>query len=352
MICPVWRRVILNSEFDLVRSYIGHCKPSVKEGDRVDVSSVVAHCEVSAGQRLVKIAHPLGIPRRTIKKYLLRSIGDRIYQGEIIARKKGVFGVGKKELRSPADGVITNIEESGDIIVKFLPMPVRLVAGASGLISGVREDSVVVRTFGSEISGSAGLGKPREGIVKVIARPNEFIIPQKIDSSCQGRIIVGGAHLDRASIEKALTLGVKGIVVGGIDYRDFISLGIESDVGVTIIVTEGFGNVTMGNDIYEVFNKENDKFAFINGLEKTVLIPQDKKIVANNPLKHENWRELKEGDVVRYFHSDAEELVGVVQSISPTEAVLKSGLSSEVAEIKFISGRTTSAPCANLEIIA
>ena len=24
MICPVWRRVIINSEFDLVRSYIGH----------------------------------------------------------------------------------------------------------------------------------------------------------------------------------------------------------------------------------------------------------------------------------------------------------------------------------------
>lgn len=352
MICPVWRRVILNSEFDLIRSYVGHCKPSVKEGDRVDVSSVIAHCEVSAGQRLVKVAHPLGVSRKNFKKYLLRSIGDRIYQGEIIARKKGVFGMRKKELRSPADGVITNIGESGDIIVKFLPMPIRLVAGASGLISSVRDDSVVVRTFGNEISGSAGLGKPREGIIKVIAQPNEFVIPQKIDSSCQGRIIVGGSHLDRASIEKALTIGVKGIVVGGIDHRDFVSLGIESDVGVTIIVTEGFGNVTMGNDIYEVFNKENDKFAFINGLEKTVLIPQDKKVVENKPLKIDNWRILKEGDVVRYFRPDTEELVGVVKSISPEETVLKSGLSSEVAEIKFISGRTIVAPSANLEIIA
>ena len=192
MICPVWRRVILNSEFDLVRSYVGHCNPSVKEGDRVDASSVVAHCEVSAGQRLVKVAHTLGIPRRDVKKYLLRSIGDRIYQGEIIARKKGVLGVGRKELKSPADGVITSIDEGGDIIVKFLPMPVRLVAGASGLISDVREGAIVVRTFGSEIIGSAGLGKPREGIVKMIAGQNEFIIPQKIDAACQGRIIVGG----------------------------------------------------------------------------------------------------------------------------------------------------------------
>ncbi len=352
MICPVWRRVIINSEFDLVRSYIGHCKPSVKEGDRVDAASVVAHCEVSAGQRLVKIAHTLGVPRRDIKKYLLRSIGDRIYQGEIIARKKGVFGVGKKELKSPADGVITSIDESGDIVVKFLPMPVRLVAGASGLIEDVREDAVIVRTFGSEIIGSAGLGKPREGIIKIIAGQNEFIIPQKIDSSCQGRILVGGSHLDRASIEKALTLGVKGIVVGGIDYRDFMSLGVESDVGITIIVTEGFGTVTMGKDVYEAFNKENDKFAFINGSERTVLVPQDKKIVDNKPLDRETWRELKVGDVVRHFHGDTSELVGVVESISSEDVELESGLSSILAEIKFSSGRKISVPAANLEIIS
>lgn len=352
MICPVWRRVIINSEFDLVRSYIGHCTTAVKEGDRVDASSVVAHCEVSAGQRLVKVAHVLGVPRRDIKRYLLRSIGDRIYQGEIIARKKGVFGVGRKELKSPADGVITSIDESGDIIVKFLPMPVRLVAGASGLISDVREDAIIVRTFGSEIIGSAGLGKPREGIIKMIAQQNEFIIPQKIDASCQGRIIVGGSHLDRASIEKALTVGVKGIVVGGIDYRDFVSLGVESDVGITIIVTEGFGTVTMGKDVYEAFSKENDKFTFINGLERTVLIPQDKKVVDNKPLDREIWRELKKGDVVRHFQADTSELVGVVEAISENDVKLSSGLSTIVADIKFASGRKVSVPAANLEIIS
>lgn len=352
MICPVWRRVILNSEFDLVRSYVGHCKAAVKEGDRVDASSVVAHCEVSAGQRLVKVAHTLGVSRRDVKKYLLRSIGDRIYQGEIIARKKGVLGLGRKELKSPADGVITSIDETGDIIVKFLPMPVRLVAGASGLIGDIREDAIIVRTFGSEIVGSAGLGKPREGIIKMIANQNEFIIPQKIDSSCQGKILVGGSHLDRASIEKALTIGVKGIVVGGIDYRDFMSLGVESDVGITIIVTEGFGTVTMGKDVYEAFSNENDKFAFINGLERTVLVPQDKKIVDNKPLDREIWRELKVGDVVRHFHGDTSELVGVVEAISDSDVELSSGLSAVTAEIKFSSGRKISVPAANLEIIS
>jgi hypothetical protein len=352
MICPVWYRVSVNNQFDLVRPFIGTCKPSVKINDKVEAESVVAHCEVSAGQRLVKVANILGVSRHTVKKYLLRSIGDRIYQGEIIARKKGVLGVGKSELKSPVDGVITDVDKNGDLIVKFLPMPVRLVAGASGLISNIREDSVTVRTFGTEITGAAGLGKSREGIIKIIGKPNEFILPQKIDASCQGRILVGGAHLDRAAIEKALTIGVKGIVVGGIDYRDFISLGVTSDVGITIIVTEGFGTVTMGTDIFEAFNKLNDKFAFINGMERTVLVPEDKKVVDNKPLAIDYWRELKIGDLVRYFRPDSTELVGVVEGLADDEIELNSGLSTKMAQIKFISGNKVSAPAANLEIIS
>lgn len=352
MICPVWKRVYFDSQFDLVRTFAGHCTPSVKEGDKVEAESVVAHCEVSAGQRLVKVAHVLGISRKSVKKHLLRSVGDRIYQGEIIARKKGVLGVGKRELRSPVDGVITDIDQNGDIIVKFLPMPVRLVAGAPGLVSNVREDSITVRTFGTEIKGASGLGKAREGIVKIIAKPNEFIIPQKIDASCQGRVVVGGSYLDRAAIEKALTVGVKGIVVGGIDYKDFISLGVNSDVGITIVVTEGFGKVSMGKDILEAFNKLNDKFAFINGLEKTIIVPAEKKVVDNEPLQEELWRELNVGDVVRYFRPDAEELVGVVEEISENEIELESGLPAILATIKFLSGTRIKAPAANLEIIS
>ncbi len=352
MICPVWKRVNANNQFDLVRAYVGTCKPSVKVGDKVDAESVVAHCEVSAGQRLVKVSHVLGISRNSVKKYLLRNIGDRIYQGEIIARKKGMLGVGKKELRSPVDGVLTDIDRNGDLIVKFLPMPVKLVAGAAGMVSGVREDSVTVRTFGSEIKGAAGLGKNRDGIIKIAAKPGEFLIPQKIDGTCQGRIVVGGAHLDRAAIEKALTIGVKGIVVGGMDYRDFISLGVTSDVGITIVITEGFGTVPMGTDIFEAFNKLNDKFAFINGLERTVLVPEENKVVDNKPLVEETWRELKVGDLVRYFRPDTAELIGVVESISEDKIELNSGIASICAQIKFISGNKLNAAAANLEIIS
>ncbi len=353
MICPVWKRVTVDTSFDLKRDFVGNCQPSAKVGDKVEVDSVVAHCEISAGQRLVKVAHVIGVSGRDVKKYMLRNVGDRIYQGEIIARKKGLLGLGKNELRSPADGVITDIDQNGDIIVKFLPTPFRLVAGAAGLVSEIKEDFVTIRTFGTTITGTVGLGKAREGLVKIMAKPTDFIIPQMIDGSSHGKIIVGGAHIERAAIEKALTVGVKGIVVGGIDYRDFISLGVQSDVGLTIIVTEGFGNVRMGQDIFEAFNKLNDKYAFSNGLEKTVLVPSEKQVaVDTKPLAKQLWRELKIGDLVRYFRPDSEELVGVVEAINNEDKTLNSGLQTPIATIKFMSGKKVSAPSANLEILS
>src|SRR3990170_945660 len=140
MICPLVTRVSKEVGFELERKFPGPCKTVAKEGDKVEPESVVAHCEVSAGERLIKIAHNLGVSARDVNKYLLRKVGDRIYRGEIIARKAHALGLGKKEIKSPADGVITEVDTNGDIIVKFLPTPVRLVAGAPGVISRVGQD--------------------------------------------------------------------------------------------------------------------------------------------------------------------------------------------------------------------
>ncbi|MCH7561117.1 MAG: hypothetical protein IIC67_07105, partial [Thaumarchaeota archaeon] len=100
-------------EFELERKYPGTCKAAIKVGEKVNPESVIAHCEISSGKRLIKIAHALGANSKSVHKYLLRKIGDRIYTGEIIARKGGVIGLGKKEIKSPADGVITEIEANG-----------------------------------------------------------------------------------------------------------------------------------------------------------------------------------------------------------------------------------------------
>lgn len=350
MICPVVRRVSKIIEFELERKFPGSCKKAASVEESVEPESVIAHCEVSAGQRLIKIAHNLGVGAKDVNKCLLRKIGDRIYRGEIIARKKNILGLGKKEIHSPADGVITEIDANGDIIVKFLPIPVRLVAGASGVITRFGQDSIFLKTTGTQIKGYAGDGRERDGLIKIIAQPNEFIIPQKITGGCGGKILVGGSLLERSAIEKAVTIGVHGIVVGGINHRDFLSLGVGTDIGTTVLVTEGFGSISMGNDIYETLKKSEDRYAFISGDAKGFFIPEKTTAQITSPSKL-SWRELGVGDIVRALRPHVEDLIGRVESISNRDEVLNSGLSAEVAVIKFLSGKTTTVASANLEII-
>ena len=350
MICPVVSRVSNKIEIELERKFPGTCKSVVKVGEAVDPESVIAHCEISAGMRLIKIAHELGVSAGKVQKYLLRKIGDRIYRGEIIARRGGVIGIGKKEIKSPADGVITEIDANGDIIVKFLPVPVRLAAGASGKITRVGQESIFVKTTGSKMEGYVGDGRERDGPLKIIAAPNEFIIPQRITGDCGGKIIVGGSLVERAAIEKAVTIGVHGIVVGGINHRDFLSLGV-GDIGTTVLITEGFGAIPMGKDIFETLKKMEQRYAFISGEGKSLLVPELTPTAAQAKLSDVSWKELAVGDIVRLLKSYSEELIGKVESLSSGEEVLNSGLSTEVATVKFLSGKTKTVPAANLEII-
>ncbi|MCH8821541.1 hypothetical protein IID23_03375 [Patescibacteria group bacterium] len=350
MICPVIKRVSKNEEYELERRYPGTCKPAAKIGEEVKPESIIAHCEVSIGQRLIKIAHELGVGAGSVEKYLLRKVGDRIYTGEIIARKGGVLGLGKKEIKSPTDGVIIEIDSNGDVIIKLSPTPVRLVAGAAGTISRIGPESISVKTSGVQVRGHVGNGRERDGIIKIIAQPNEFIIPQKITGDSGGKIIVGGALLERASIEKALTIGVHGIVVGGMNHRDFLRLGVGVDVGISVLVTEGFGTIPIGKDIFEILKKFEGNYGFIAGEGKSLLIPE-KTTEKANKQQEVSWKQLAINDIVRVLRPHTEDLIGRVESLSESEETLNSGLSAEVASVKFLSGKVTTVPSANLEIV-
>ncbi len=351
MICPVTKRIQDQKRLVLNRYYLGKGRATVKVGQMVTDTEIIAHCEISAGQRLIKIAHELGVRGKEVHKYLIRKIGDRIYEGEIIARKKGMLGVGKKEIKTPVDGIITEIDDRGDVILKFLPKPVRLLAGASGQIKEITDAKISISTVGTSIYGFVSIGKDREGIISVIGGPKEFIIPSKINSDAKGKILVGGALLEKSALEKAVTLGVEGVITGGMNFRDFDVLGGGQDIGTSIIITEGFGSAPMGDDIWNYLNKNQGRLGFILGNENQIAIPDiSGNAQAKEQLNDTNWRELKINDKVRYLRKESSDLSGVVKEL-PGNQILNSGILTEVAIVSLISGQDMILPASNLEII-
>lgn len=341
MISQVIRRVVAVEETFFERKIPGTGQALVSVGERVEPADILARYEASSGQRLVKLAAVLKVSGHHVHKYLTKKVGDRIYQGEIIAQKKGLLGIGKKIVTSPADGIFDALLPDGSMMIKFLPVPRKLAAAVAGVVKTVINNTITIQTEVAKIYGFAGAGMLREGTIRIIAKPNEFILPSQINPSHQGEILVGGATIARATVEKAVTLGIKGIVVGGMNYRDYLSLGNQSDVGITILLTEGFGVRPMGGDVYNFLLDKVDSFSFISGREKQIIFPLLKKATIT-PQNYLSWRMVKIEDRVNVLFSSHDISLGVVKELTEDKNLVL---------VKLDSGTEIEVPSTNVQII-
>lgn len=343
MIGEIVRRVVNREEAFFERVIPGVGTPLVKVGDKVDPSDIIARYEASSGQRIVKLAPVLKVRGKEVQKHLVKRIGDRVYRGEVLAKRDGFLGMSKKMVVSPADGILESLLPDGSVMIKFLPTPRKLASAVSGVVKVVIPHSITIETQVAKVYGFTGAGIAREGIIRLIAKPQEFILPSQIAPNFQGEILVGGATIARATIEKAVTLGIKGLIVGGMNYRDFLSLGAESDVGITILLTEGFGVRPMGMDIYNFLKNKEDQFAFISGREKQVTFPLVEK---NTEVTKAfvPWRKIREGDRVNVLFCSHNSSLGMVVKMTQD-------LNKSVVEVQLDSGNTIEVPSTNLQIV-
>lgn len=349
MLLPVTKRFALQDITVVERSIPSGAEILVSPGNKVTPETILAEGVVSAGQRLLKVASILGVSGRYVTNYLTRKVGEKIFKNEVLARKKGLFNFGKKVVTSPIDGEVIMITPEGDVMVKFLPERIKVVSGARGKVAEIKKDGVVIETLVHKVFGVAGTGRIREGIVKMVAKPNEFILENYITENDQNRILVGGASVGRETLEKALKFGVKGIVVGGINYSDFLSFGVGSDVGFTLVVTEGFGILPMGEDIFNKIKEQEGYFGFVDGKSFSLSIPVIGEVKEEIKIQEVKWREPKAGGLVRVLDENREDFIGTLVSIEG-ERITDYGVKTQLAVVKLNSGEIQ-APLSNLEII-
>lgn len=349
MILPVVKRFSFQDTTIIQRSIPAGANILVSEGDKVTPETILAEGVVSAGQRLLQVAKILGVNKHKVKKHLTRKIGDKIFKNEVLARKEGLFGLGKKVVTSSIDGEVMAITSEGDVMVKFLPEQVRVVSGARGKILQIKKDELVIETLVHKVFGVVGTGRIREGIIKIAAKPNEFILESNINGDDQNKILVGGASIGRSALEKAVKSGVRGIVVGGINYADFLSFGVGSDVGFTLVVTEGFGILPMGEDIFNKVKESEGYFGFVDGKSSSLSIPVMAEFKEKLKIRPVKWREPKANDLVRVLDEQRGELVGTLISIEG-EKTTDYGVKTQMAVIELKLGKIQT-PLANLEIV-
>jgi hypothetical protein len=342
----------------------------VKLGDKVKPDTVVARTELPGTVEPINVANILGIPPDDVLEAMVKKEGEMVQMGEVIARSKSFFGMFTSVAKAKMSGKIENISKvTGQVLLRGAPIPVEVKAYLEGDVTEILpREGVVVTSWGSFVQGIFGIGGETHGPIKIVSKSTREILTEKeIDASCKGSVIIGGALVTAAGLQKAISVGAVGIVVGGFndkDLRDFLGydLGVAitgtEDLGITLVVTEGFGQIAMAQKTFELLKRHEGKLACINGatqiragvIRPEVVIPKDISAVPENVPKPE-IAGLDIGSPVRIIRQPHFGRLGKVCGLPTALQQLESESSARILEVEFDGKERAIVPRANVEMI-
>ncbi|MEC9232809.1 MAG: hypothetical protein VX403_02760, partial [Planctomycetota bacterium] len=218
------------------------------------------------------------------------------------------------------------------------------------------------------IQGIFGVGGETSGpIAMACDRHDQRLEASMVDESMQGAIVVGGARVTSEAIARAREVGVAAVVSGGIDDADLkdilgYDLGVAitgtERIGLTVIITEGFGDISMARRTHDLLKARSGDSASVNGatqiragvMRPEILIPVGDAGVSDSTGSTESGV-LELGTPVRVIRDPHFGLIGTVASLPEAPQVLGSGSKSRVLEVSLETGEVVTVPRANVELI-
>jgi len=250
----------------------------VDVGDMVDAETVIAGGTVRNPEaEEVRVFAMLGIEPEQIERYMLKKEGDPVKKDEVIAIYRAFFGRFTRICRSPMDGFIEVVlKKKGRVIVRGNPIPVEARAHVPGnIVEVIPGEGAVVEVRGALVNGVFGVGGEARGELAFAAhQPGAPLTTEVVGAGHRGKILVGGSVVTLDALRKAAGVGVSGIITGGVDQKDLtdflgheIGVGLTGaeNVGMTLIITEGFGVYPMRDETFRLLKSHEGRQASIDG---------------------------------------------------------------------------------------
>ena len=338
----------------------GEIKCSV--GDNVKSADIVASTFLPGNIHMVNIANQLNIEPNTIEDFLTVKINQEVSRGDILAENNGIFGFFKSQISSKLSGKISNISKAtGQIMISEPDLPIEINAHIDGkIIDVIENEGVLVESHGSLIQGIIGVGGEKIGEIIFADNINQ-------DADYLDKIVIVKESIDKNIYDKYLAKGAIGIVSGGFHYESLSEIlgyklgvaitGTES-IKTTLIVTEGFGEVSMSDKTYNILKKHEGQIASINGatqIRAGVIRPE---LIISSDANADNCKDFNENDLIIQKGSKVRVIrqpyfgnIGIIKELPTNPVVIESETKARVAEVEFDNGERKLVPRANLEII-
>lgn len=342
----------------------------VKAGDQVHHDTVIARAMLPGPLQTVKFSDKLGIESKEIHNFCEVKVGDPVTKGQLLGKTKGFLIFKGAEVHSEFEGTVESISEiSGSVLVREASIPVEISAYVDGRVASVMEgEGAVIETRGAMVQGIFGVGGERNGQIRVaVDGPGDVLDSRHIHDTDRGKILVGGCGVTLNALNRANEIGVVGLVVGAVRDVDLVQflgydIGVaitgQEAINITLVATEGFGNLQMADRTFNLLKTIEGKTASLNGatqIRAGVIRPE---VIAPMPSATgeaavaASGGALDIGTPIRVIREPYFGLLGKVTGLPPQLVTVESGAEVRVLTAKLDDGRDVTVPRANVEIIA
>ncbi len=335
----------------------------VEMGQVVEATQPVARAMLPGAVVPVNAATTLGVPVVELKDKMVVATGDSIVCGQVLARSRSFFGWFDHAVEAPVDGTVESISAfTGQIMVRAAPQPLEVTAYLPGkVVEILPQNGVTIESEVALIQGIFGIGKEQLGpLIDLGQTGNGDLSAAQITEAHRDAIVLGRRSIDFEAMKKMIDQGVRGAVVASVDGGEVTRLiGRELNIAATgdevidftLIITEGFGELMMSRNTYQLLAGMNGRQVSINGttqIRAGVIRPE----VIGPPRTEQGERPAatdKQSSRVRIVRGEHFGALGHIEGMPETPVTVSSGVTTRVVEVALDDGRRVTVPRPNVE---
>jgi hypothetical protein len=337
----------------------------VEVGQHVEGSEILAQAELPGDLLMLRLPERMGLRAEEVVQGIVVAEGTAVVTGDLLCQHAGLFGLMRTTFCAPASGVVELIsKQTGHIGLRLPSKKLELSAYVSGTVVALERDrEITVRSTGTFVQGIFGVGGERFGVVTPLElQADQALDTASIPADCSGKILVGGTRPTITALRLAVERGAVGIVTGSIDdgtlkeylgYDLGLALTGDEDVPMTIVLTEGFGNLSFSKRVADLLSPLAGMPASINGATQVragavrpeVFVRTDTQLVVEASDKV-----LEIGSTVRVTRNPFFGELARVHELPSDPELLESGAKTRVVRLKRVDGSLVTVPRANVEL--
>ena len=243
----------------------------VQKGQNVEHDTIVASAERPGKLATVRVTQQLGIEPSRIEEVALVKVGDRVEAGQNVALHKTFFGLLKWRSSSPVEGEVEFLSAvSGRMGIRQPSEPVHVRAYVPGQVVEIVENrGAVIEVRGAMVQGLFGVGGERSGTLTFLESLSSPPTPD-----LEGAVVLVDDAPTADWLKLAAEAGIQGVICPTMDDHELSALlGYEVGVaitgdeacGVTVVLAEGFGDMSMAPGTLELLKSLAGHRALISG---------------------------------------------------------------------------------------